>query len=333
MKFYLNYIIIISQIIIMICLKKDKYYIIPTHTWLKPLEPFITKDHNTEGNMMIAEAINKEKVIVKISNGYVPNIIKFNKLVKEFKLPNFVETYCSFRCYEDFSALDTNYDNYDGFCNGNDKKGDIVTLEIMKKYKHGSLEKYRNKLEYQVVVDIIKQVLLAQLMAFYHTQFIHNDFTLGNILLSTKPSIIKYTFLEDNIELNTINTVYISDFNKAKLLNEYYFNDKESYIKYFYKYHTLPHNLYNSFIHCLDLLKDKNIKEKIKSKLQKDNILNNILNLSMKDIRSKYKNYYEMDRFILEHTSRGVQVTNILYTALMLGDFVELVTRVLYDTE
>ncbi len=314
----------------MICPKKDKYYVIPTHTWLKPLEPFITQDHNTEGNIMIAEAINKEKVIVKISNGYVPNIIKFNKLIKEFKLPNFVETYCSFRCYEDFSALDT---NYDGFCNGNDKKGDIVTLEIMKKYKHGSLEKYRSKLEYEVVVDIIKQVLLAQLMAFYHTQFIHNDFTLGNTLLSTKPSIIKYTFLEDKIELNTINTVYISDFNKATLLNEEYFNDKELYNNNFNKYHTLPHNLYNSFFCCLDLLKDKKIKEQIIDRVNKNKYITNILNLSIKWIRSKFKNYYNMDRFILEHMTSGVQVTNILYTALMLGDFKELIIRVLYDSE
>ncbi len=33
----------------MFCPKKDKYYIIPTHTWLKPLEPFIIDDINTEG--------------------------------------------------------------------------------------------------------------------------------------------------------------------------------------------------------------------------------------------------------------------------------------------
>ncbi len=309
----------------MICPKKDKYYVIPTHTWLKPLEPFITQDHNTEGNMLLAEAINKEKVIVKISNGYVPNVIKFNKLVKEFKLPNFVETYCSFRCYEDFSALDTNYDNYDGFCNGNDKKGDIVTLEIMKKYKHGSLEKYRGKLEYEIVIDIIKQVLLSQLMAFYHTQFIHNDFSLGNILLSTKPSTIKYTFLKDKIELKTINTVYISDFNKAKLLNDEYFSNKQKFKEEFYIYDTIAHNLNKSFLCCLDLLKNVVLKEKIINKINNNESYMQHLRFSIKDNRSKYKDYYDMDRFLLQQTSCGIKVINILYTSLMLSEYIELV--------
>ncbi len=49
----------------------------------------------------------KEKVIIKISQGYKPLILKINKLIKH--MPNFVKTYCSFNCYEDFNSLDFNY--------------------------------------------------------------------------------------------------------------------------------------------------------------------------------------------------------------------------------
>ena len=52
----------------MICPQdNNKQYIIPTKKWLKPLEPLITEDINTEGLLMIAKFIDTEEVIVKIT--------------------------------------------------------------------------------------------------------------------------------------------------------------------------------------------------------------------------------------------------------------------------
>ena len=70
------------------CPKINKYYILPTNSWLKPLESLITDDIQTHGLIMLAENINKEKVIVKLTKEYNKNVIKINKMIKN--LPNFV---------------------------------------------------------------------------------------------------------------------------------------------------------------------------------------------------------------------------------------------------
>jgi hypothetical protein len=106
----------ISKIKYMSCpLNNDKQYIIPTKKWLKPIEPLILDDINTSGLIMIADFIEKEKVIVKITKGKRDDIIEINKIIKD--MPNFVKTYCSFSCLETFDALDTKYDKINSFCN------------------------------------------------------------------------------------------------------------------------------------------------------------------------------------------------------------------------
>lgn len=318
----------------MFCPKNEntKYYVIPTNKWLKPLERFITTDLNTKGYLMLAESINKEKIIVKINKGYLPHVIKITNLINKYHLPNFVKTYCSFRCNEDFSSLDTFYTiGETGFCNGSENS-DLVTLEIMKKYKKGSLEKYRNKLDYNIVVNIIKQVLLAQIMSFYRIQFLHCDLHLGNLLISSDTSQIEYSFVNDKLTVQPIMTICISDFDYTKLLNQDAFNDKEKFKSEYDVEHTLPMCLYKSFVECLQLLKDKNKIDKIKNKLNNDNFLNNKLNLSTKDITLAYYKKYGDDShnvFINRHTMNGIQTANILYSTMIdSGEFTQLIPRV-----
>jgi len=126
----------------MICPQdSNKQYIIPTKKWLKPLEPLITEDINTTGIIMLADFIDKEKVIVNITKDKRDDIIKINKTLKD--LPNFIQTYCTIICNENFDVLDTQYKDSNSFCNANKDSGDIITLEIMKRYKSGSLNKYK----------------------------------------------------------------------------------------------------------------------------------------------------------------------------------------------
>ena len=82
----------------------NKQYIIPTKKWLVPIKKFILEndndlniDMNTSGLLMIAKFIEKEKVIVKITQGKRDNILEVNKIIKD--MPNMIQTYCSFSCY------------------------------------------------------------------------------------------------------------------------------------------------------------------------------------------------------------------------------------------
>ncbi len=64
----------------MFCPKKDKYYIIPTHTWLKPLEPFITDDINTEGESNKITSLNNIILSICCSNNLIHTIISFSSV-------------------------------------------------------------------------------------------------------------------------------------------------------------------------------------------------------------------------------------------------------------
>ena len=93
-----------------ICLTNNvtKQYIIPTTAWLKPNEELITEDISTEGFLIIADLIKKEKVIVKITKGYNKKIKYLNKLFKNEKY-NLIKTYCNFYCHENDKTVTSKY--------------------------------------------------------------------------------------------------------------------------------------------------------------------------------------------------------------------------------
>ena len=232
-------------------LNNDKQYIIPTKKWLKPIEPLILDDINTSGLIMIADFIEKEKR---------DDIIEINKIIKD--MPNFVKTYCSFSCLETFDALDTKYDKINSFCNAKADSGDFITMEIMKKYRHGSLNKYINKLELSEVINILKQLLLAQLYIFNNTGFLHNDIHLGNILVKKSKEDItlnyKINIIDNNIPINKhrINIItnflpLISDFDRASIYNQPHITEEE-----YNDQNTLGSNIYDTFNRCIVLLKN-----------------------------------------------------------------------------
>ena len=296
----------------------DKLYIIPTKKWLKPLEKLIVDDINTSGLIMIAENIEKEKVIVKITKDKRDDIIEINDIIKH--MPNFIETYCTFSCLENFDILDAQYKDAKGFCNSKDGSGDFITLEIMKKYKNGSLNKYINKLELDQVINIIKQLLLAQIHIFNKTGFIHNDMSnLGNILIdkTKKPIDIKYKFNIDDFTKKkiTITTDFIptiSDFNESII----YKNELLTIEKYMDQL-TLGGNLYTTFNTCLLLLKDKSLRDSIKDKMNINQTeINKYIGFSIKNLRGLYKKNYMYEGYIKKESYNMFNFTNKLIMLL-----------------
>jgi len=271
------------------CLKDEqKQYIIPTKNWLKPLEPFILV--NTSGLIMITDFIEKEKVIVKITKGKRNDIIKVNKIIKD--IPNFLQSYCSFTCLD-------NFDNINSFCNAKENSGDFVTLEIIKKYKHGSLNKLINILELNEVVNIIKQLLLAQIHIFSKTGFLHNNIHLGNFLIDKKKDTIelKYKIDIENIKKVNINILsnfipIISDFNESTIYDNNDLTEDE-----YRKQNTLGKNIFATFNICLTLLKN-NKDLIIKCMNDKNSDIEKYLETSNKNLGSYYKKYYDCESYI-----------------------------------
>jgi RIO-like serine/threonine protein kinase len=280
----------------MICPQEtNKQYIIPTKKWLKPIEKYITYDVNTEGLIMLGKFIDKEEVIVKITKDKRYDIIEINKLIKD--LPNFAETYCSFSCLENFDSLFNEYKDSKSFCNAKDDNK-VITLEIMKKYKNGSLFKLQNKLNIEQVVNIMKQLMLAQMHAYSKTGLLHNDMHLGNVLIhkSKKLIQIKYEIQTDShikteINISSDFIPIISDFNEASI----YKKDHDLKLLEFRKQFTLCKNINDTFNQCLLLLKEKYYISIIKLIHTKTYEINKYLGTSTKNLRSYYKKYYNYE--------------------------------------
>lgn len=301
----------ISKIKYMSCpLNNDKQYIIPTKKWLKPIKPLILDDINTSGLIMIADFIEKEKVIVKITKGKRDDIIEINKIIKD--MPNFVKTYCSFSCLETFDALDTKYDKKNSFCNA---KADFITIEI--------INKYINKLELSEVINILKQLLLAQLYIFNKTGFLHNDIHLGNILIKKSKEDItlnyKINIIDNNIPINkhriNITTNFlplISDFDRASIYNQPYITEEE-----YNDQNTLGSNIFDTFNRCIVLLKNKDEKELIYQKINEKNInIEKYINFSKKNLRSFYKKNYNYEKYINEESKNMLAFSCMLINLL-----------------
>lgn len=286
----------------------NKQYIIPTNKWLKPIKQYLLKNKdvenedeteiNTFGLIMLADFIEKEKVIVKITNGKQDNILEINKIIKN--MPNIVQTYCSFSCLENLDDLDFKYDNVDGFCNSKDSET-IITLEIMKKYKNGSLNKYKYKLELTEVINIIKQLLLAQLHIFNKIGFLHNDIHLSNILIEKMKDPIEIKYKIDmeyknkyRIKIKSNFIPIISDFDKSSVYQNGYLTKEEYRNQY-----TLGDNIFSTFNCCLLLLKNKEIKELIKQKLNDQSTeIEKYIRFSKKNLRTYYKKNYDYENYI-----------------------------------
>lgn len=283
----------------MICPQdNNKQYIIPTKKWLKPVEKFITNDINTEGLLIVSKFIDNEDVIVKITQEKRDDVVEINKVIKN--LPNFIETYCSFVCLENFNSISNEYINANSFCdvidNDNNK---VITLEIIKKYKNGSLFKFQNKLNKNQVVNILEQLLLAQIHAYSKVGFVHNDLHLGNILIHKlkKPIETKYEFQTDShikteiIVASNFITPIISDFNESII----YKKDNNLSLDDYKKQITLCKNINKTFNQCLLLLKEQDYIQIMKLIYEKTYEINRYLSTSTKNLRSYYKKYYNYD--------------------------------------
>ncbi len=310
----------------MICTQNNnKQYIIPTKKWLKPIEKLITYYINTEGLTTITNFIDKKKVIVKITKGEKGNIIiEANKIVKN--MPNFIQTYSGFTCLENYellfdSRIETQLiDIVNQKQLGAEDNNKIITLEIMKKYKNGSLSTLQNKLNIKQVVNILQQLTLAQIHVYSKTGFLHNNLHLGNILIHKvkKPTHIIYEFKIGYLRNDEINVLsnfiipLISDFNESSI----YKKECDFTLEEFRKQFTLCKNIYNTFNQCLLLLNEQDYIQIMKLIKEKEDNIDRSLGTSTKNLRSYYKTYYNYEESKKRECSTALALSSLLISIL-----------------
>ena len=313
------------------CLKNNnKEYIIPTEKWLNPLSKLITSDLNNDSLLILSKLMKKEKVIVKITYGNNKKVIYFDKIVKNE--PNFIKTYCAFSCSEDKNILNFEYSGSNSFCNNNKNHNKNITLEIMKRYNNGSLEKFTNHMNIEQFTNVIKQLILSQLHIFNKYGFIHNDLHLGNILtesfLNTNYTL-NYKIKEENITTNTNFKIIISDFDQSKSYDPNVYNNYDNnFMDYniddikkctFNIEHNLLDNIINTIKDCLRLLHNSfytEIKNKLDNYLEINNYYNENYYIIRKILRNYYKKRYDYNTFKNKTLSIVIIISNQIYGIL-----------------
>ena len=274
-------------------MSRPKKYLLPTNKWLKPLS-IIHNENNMVINSELINEIKKEKVIVKVTkrdtflNNMTENIYKIIN-----KSPHILSIYCFLIYNEKITNLDKEYKDVIGFCNRN-KDDQIITLEIMKKYK-GSLHSFEKQFDIATYQHILKYMLLIQMELFNLYGFIHKDIHLGNFLLDSNKVVKQTQYLFyihnsiDPIKFQPIIKLVLTDFENSLIL----FRSLNPTINTFLQNkgniiydNTLESNIMNTFYWSLDLIKDDIIRNKFHKIIYSPEILEKAKRLSVKRLSS-----------------------------------------------
>jgi predicted site-specific integrase-resolvase len=334
------------------CLKdsKTKTYIIPTNEWLEPLNELITDSISTKGLLMLSKFRKTHDVVVKITRNITNNypIIEFaGKNLLD--MPNFVKTFCSFKCDESTINLDNKYNGVKSYCM--QKTTNIVTeeisIEIMYKYRlnidkkiyrylrgekikdfldKNTLHPKRGLLNKDTVEHIMKQLIFGQLNAFQKIGFLHMDIHLYNIMYADKTNEIElnYLFSHKNLILSTTEIVSPSIRNYSiKTTREFILCDLDKCIIFNSNITLPPHNENNLLImniiqtinrcsELFDTVTDKNTFRKISDLIQ--NHERDYFHYERKDLRT----FYKTGKTLEEYKEDVLQIMNI-FVAKMNG--------------
>lgn len=310
--------------------KNRKEFILPTKSWLIPIQELINSDPKTSGKLYISELIERQQIIVKITFGRNHKLVEINESVKN--MPNFVQTYCVLMCYDDLLLIEKNKQ----FCNEGSKAKN-VTLEIMRNYYEGSLGKIKN-MENDIIISCLKQLINAQINIFLKSGITHNDIHKGNILIYTHKNnnILEYEYLKKNtqylpLRIETKTEFILADYDKSKIFGGEYlykiFNDfEENYDIYddvvedilnLPEEKLLMYSIYSNIISTIYLIitfiKDNYVKNKIQSFLfeyQKnyEEIINKKYVELLKDLYKKKLNIVKFRKEVINNLENHIVI-------------------------
>jgi hypothetical protein len=315
------------------CPKKNIQYIVPTTEWLEPIKELMHDEIGNDGILIISKLLAKEKIIVKITRGINNKIVVINNLLNKIKY-NYVKTYCSFFCNEDNNKLSLKYKNSIEFCSINKDNISLVTLELMKRYKR-TLSSFENKFYYDKFIIILKQLLLAQIVAYQTYGFVHNDLHNANILVNIydDEKDISYMIRDNVINIKTNIEIIICDFGNSCLYDQKYYSEYDENFMWingkintinFNEDYTLISNLLsviNSSITLLNLSDTKYnfVKNSISEFINGDWVIDK-RKVSRKNLKALFKRYYTYEYCNRRELTNSIILINSLFKILSNSD-------------
>jgi len=178
------------------------------------LKEFLYISQNEQA--LILNALYKCEINVVLKFGILESIEKEYKISQELlELPNFIRYFCIIRCNDDIKNIINNKNtilNYKMCHYGENEVGILV----MKEYNLGSIENYDwNENNFNLLKNVMKQVIFSILYAYNTKGFIHGDLHSGNILLKSKKKC-EIIYENKKLVLDDLEVV-IMDFEKSKL--------------------------------------------------------------------------------------------------------------------
>ena len=161
------------------------------------------------------------KIDVVLKFGILESIEKEYQINQELlSLPNFIRYFCIIKCNDDIKNIKNIINNKNTISNYKMcYYGDnLIGILVMKHYYLGSIENYIwNESNFNILKNVIKQVVFSIIYAYENKGFIHGDLHSGNVLLKhARNNEIIYG--KKILEINEFEVV-IGDFEKSKFNN------------------------------------------------------------------------------------------------------------------
>ena len=239
------------------CKEIRKKYVIPNKNWftsLNKLDIFTKKKHD------LLKLLTNEKILIKITYCRNHDLQDINKLF--IGLPNLVQTFYTFFCYDNSATINT-VQTFSIADQNNEYVKDCyhVTMELMKFYKNGNLTKYIDRIDQNTTGIILQQLLYCQVNIFSEFMFTHNDIKLTNILVKKYKQKKEFTYEYINKKVISNHEYILSDYDRIIAFGNTYKNGlSKSFNIDEYCYFSLFSNIVQtiSILNKTDLI-DKNI--------------------------------------------------------------------------
>lgn len=194
--------------------KLDKILLNHEDDLYNKLITLLSTSQNNQENILIVLYECEINIVLKF--GYKENIIKEYNISKELEeLPNFIKYFNKIECNSYIINLLSNRKNISNYkiYYYEDKQVEIL---IMKYYNLGCINNYEwTENNFNILKNIIKQVIFSIIQAYKIKGFIHGDLHCGNVLLKPKKNdIILYE--NKNLFIDKYEAI-IMDFENSKL--------------------------------------------------------------------------------------------------------------------
>ena len=194
--------------------KLDKVLLKCEETNFYKLSEFLYKSQNEQA--LIIKTLYECETNVVLKFGILESIEKEYYISQQLlNLPNFIRYFCVIKCNDDIKNIINNKNTISNYkiCNYGDNPLGIL---VMKEYNLGSINNYFwNENNFNLLKNVIKQVIFSIIFAYNNKGFIHGDLHSGNILLKQKRN--RELIYENKILLLNDLEVVIMDFEKSKL--------------------------------------------------------------------------------------------------------------------